>query len=421
MQTSSEPTSIVFDGVWKEYQRGGGHRSLREALDSAFRRSRRGAPSRFWALSDVAFEAKQGDAVGIIGPNGAGKTTVLRLLAGVTPPSRGRIEVRGKVASLIELGAGFHPELSGRENVYLNGAILGLSRQEVRRKLDEIVEFAELADAIDVPVKRYSSGMYVRLGFAVAVHAGADILLMDEVLSVGDARFQQRSLRKLRALVEGGATVVLVSHNLSTIGLFCQEALCLNGGKIIARGDAASVVSAYVNQYSTQETEAATAFPPFGADPVVCQQVRLFNRHQEETHIFRYHDSLRLQLQYRCHGSIPSPAFTLTIRGVEGRIFQASMLLDGSRPRCIEGAGAVECLFPDLPLAPGWYHVVGSVRGADGLSYVMHPRVVARFSVEGEASAYGWEDPGATAFLSEAAPVVISHEWRLVAPLEVAG
>src|SRR5512146_1037009 len=155
LQTSSESTSIIFDGVWKDYQRGGGRRSLREALVSAFRKPRRGAPSRFWALSDVAFEVKQGGAVGLIGPNGAGKTTVLRLLAGVAPPSRGRIEVRGRVASLIELGAGFHPELTGRENVYLNGAILGLTRQEVRRKLDEIVDFAELADAIDVPVKRY--------------------------------------------------------------------------------------------------------------------------------------------------------------------------------------------------------------------------------------------------------------------------
>jgi lipopolysaccharide transport system ATP-binding protein len=244
---------------------------------------------------------------------------------------------------------------------------------------------------------------------------------MDEVLSVGDARFQQRSLRKLRMLVERGATVVLVSHNLSTIGLFCQEALCLNGGKIAARGDATAVVSAYVNHVSTLEAEEKADAAHGGTDPVVFQWVRLFNRRQEETHVFRFHDSLRLQIQYRCENAIPCPAFTLTIRGAEGRIFQASMLLDGKRPRCIEGAGTVECLFPDLPLAPGWYHVVGSVRGADGLSYAMHPQVVARFSVEGEPNAYGWENPGATAFLAEAAPVVIPYEWRFTAPLEVRG
>ena len=421
MPTSSEMTSIAFEGVWKEYPRGGGRRSLREELTSLFRTPPQVGQSRFWALNDISFEAKRGEAVGLIGPNGAGKTTILRLLAGVTRPTRGRIEVKGKVASLIELGAGFHPELTGRENAYLNGAVLGLTRREVRRKLDDIVEFAELADAIDVPVKRYSSGMYVRLGFAVAAHADADILLMDEVLSVGDARFQQRSLRKMRALVEQGVTVVLVSHNLSTIGLFCQEALCLSSGKITARGDATAVISAYVNQYSSLEADQTAAIPHAGADPVVFQRVRLFNRRQEETHVFRYRDDLCLRIHYRCEGSLPSPAFTLTIRGPEGRIFQASMLLDGKRPGVIEGAGAIECLFRDLPLVPGSYHVVGSVRGEDGLSYTMHPQVVASFSVEGDPDAYGWEDPRATAFLPEAAPVVIPYEWRVVASPEACG
>ena len=380
-----------------------------------FQRSSRATQPGFCALSDVSFEAKQGEAIGLIGPNGAGKTTLLRLLAGVTRPTQGRIEVRGRVASLIELGAGFHPELTGRENVYLNGAILGLTQREVRRKLEEIVEFAELSEVIDVPVKRYSSGMYVRLGFAVAAHADADILLMDEVLSVGDARFQQRSLRKMRELLGGGATIVLVSHNLATIGLFCGEALCLNRGRIAARGDATTVITAYVNQYSTLAAEeVAGAAHGGGGDLVIFQGVRLFNQRREETHIFRYRDALRLRAEYRCEGRLPSPSFTLTIRGSEGRVFQASMLLDGRCPGHIEGMGAIECLFRDLPLAPGSYHVVGSVRGEDGLNFLMHPRVVARFTVEGDLDAYGWKGPSASAFLPEAAPVVIPHEWSFV-------
>ena len=285
----------------------------------------------------------------------------------------------------------------------------------MRRKLDDIVEFAELADAIDVPVKRYSSGTYVRLGFAVAAHADADILLMDEVLSVGDARFQQRSLRKMRALVEQGVTVVLVSHNLSTIGLFCQEALCLNSGKITARGDATAVISAYVNQYSSLEADQTAAIPHAGADPVVFRQrVRLFNRRQRRRTSFGTETICASGFTTDARGASPPRRSRSPIRGPEGRIFQASMLLDGKRPGVIEGAGAIECLFRDLPLVPGSYHVVGSVKGEDGLSYTMHPQVVARFSVEGDPDAYGWENPRATAFLPEAAPVVIPHEWRVV-------
>jgi lipopolysaccharide transport system ATP-binding protein len=413
LPTSSRLTSIALAGVWKAYLRGGGRRSLREELVSLCRWSSRTTQPGFFALSDVSFEAKQGEAVGLIGPNGAGKTTVLRLMAGVTRPTQGRIEVRGRVASLIELGAGFHPELTGRENVYLNGAILGLTQREVRRKLEEIVEFAELSEVIDVPVKRYSSGMYVRLGFATAAHADSDVLLLDEVLSVGDARFQQKSLGRMRELRARGATIVLVSHNLPTIGLFCERAVWLQRGEVASCGPAGEVIEAYQREAMRPDgrTDEGSGVARDG-NLLAVEGVRLLNGAGEETRNFRYREDLRVRLAYACRERLVRPAFTLTVRGGEGRIFQASMLLEGIRPDCLEGYGEVECTFRGIPLAPGSYHIVGSVRAEDGVGYLMFPRVVGYFSVAADLSAHGWTSETAPACLPEVAPVIVPHEWR---------
>lgn len=200
----------------------------------------------FWALKDVSFEIKQGDCVGFVGRNGAGKSTLLKLLSRITDPTSGRITLSGRVASLLEVGTGFHPELTGRENIFLNGAILGMSRKEIQRKFDEIVEFSEVEKFLDTPVKRYSSGMYVRLAFAVAAHLEPDILIVDEVLAVGDAAFQKKCLGKMQDVSTHGRTVLFVSHNMAALTSLCSRAILLNQGSVIAEGVATDIVRRYI-------------------------------------------------------------------------------------------------------------------------------------------------------------------------------
>jgi lipopolysaccharide transport system ATP-binding protein len=199
----------------------------------------------FWALKDVSFQVKQGDRVGIIGRNGAGKSTLLKILSRITEPTEGRINIKGRVASLLEVGTGFHPELTGRENIFLNGAILGMSRVEIAHKFDEIVAFAEVEKFLDTPVKRYSSGMYVRLAFAVAAHLEPEILIVDEVLAVGDAAFQKKCLGKMKSVSGEGRTVIFVSHSMPTITSLCEDAVLLEKGRVIKGGKASEVVMAY--------------------------------------------------------------------------------------------------------------------------------------------------------------------------------
>ncbi|MBS0252755.1 MAG: ABC transporter ATP-binding protein [Proteobacteria bacterium] len=213
----------------------------------------------FWALKDVSFELKRGDVVGIVGRNGAGKSTLLKILSRITEPSAGRVEIRGRVASLLEVGTGFHLELTGRENIYLNGAILGMKHAEIRRKFDEIVAFSEVEKFLDTPVKRYSSGMYVRLAFAVAAHLEPEILVVDEVLAVGDAEFQQKCLGKMKHVAGQGRTVLFVSHNLAAVRALCNRGLLLDGGKVASDGSVDVVARRYINTSSSSNSASFAA------------------------------------------------------------------------------------------------------------------------------------------------------------------
>lgn len=209
----------------------------------------------FWALDDISFQIKRGESFGIIGPNGSGKSTLLKLIAGVSQPSRGRLTVQGRIAPLIELGAGFHPELTGRENIFLNGVIMGLSRAQLRTQIDSIIDFAELRDFIDQPIKHYSSGMYLRLAFAVATHIEPEILLIDEILAVGDASFREKSRAKMDDFKRRGKTIVFISHALSEVESFCERVAYLKKGKLIALGPASHVIARY-NQETAQHEPA---------------------------------------------------------------------------------------------------------------------------------------------------------------------
>jgi lipopolysaccharide transport system ATP-binding protein len=207
----------------------------------------------FWALKDVSFEIKEGEAVGIIGRNGAGKSTLLKLLSRITEPTIGRIEINGRIASLLEVGTGFHPELTGRENIYLNGAILGMTRSEIKRKFDEIVDFAEIERFLDTPVKRYSSGMYVRLAFAVAAHLEPEILVVDEVLAVGDSQFQKKCLGKMQNAASHGRTILFVSHNMYAVSQLCSRAIVLGSGHILFDGETEDAIHFYLKRFSAKE------------------------------------------------------------------------------------------------------------------------------------------------------------------------
>lgn len=255
--------SLRLNHVFKRFRRGERHDSLRDLIPSLVKRAvsrdreRALAAEEFWVLNDISFELKKGETLGIIGHNGAGKSTMLKHLSGIMEPTRGNIEVNGRLSALIEVGAGFHPDLTGRENVYLNGVILGMSRAEVKRKFDEIVEFAGLEEFIDTPVKRYSSGMFARLGFSVAAHLEPDILVIDEVLSVGDFAFQRKGLEKMRAIAKSGATVIFVSHNLQAVAEFCQRGILLEKGRVIADGPTDQVVRRYLDTASIHEDRPA--------------------------------------------------------------------------------------------------------------------------------------------------------------------
>jgi len=241
-------TVILASSIGKRYRIGAHERygSLRASLAKLLRGSEKAADETFWALEDVSFEAKRGEVIGIIGRNGAGKSTLLKILSRITDPTKGRVEIRGRIGCLLEVGTGFHPELSGRDNVFLNGTILGMRRAEIRRHFDEIVAFAEVEKFIDTPVKHYSSGMYLRLAFAVAAHLQPEILIVDEVLAVGDARFQKKCLDKMEDVSKHGRTVIFVSHNMPAVTRICPRAVLLDNGKVLADGRSHEIVAAYL-------------------------------------------------------------------------------------------------------------------------------------------------------------------------------
>ena len=302
----------------------------------------------FWALQDVSFALKRGDVVGIVGRNGAGKSTLLKILSRITEPSVGRVEIRGRVASLLEVGTGFHLELTGRENIYLNGAILGMRHAEIRQKFDEIVAFSEVEKFLDTPVKRYSSGMYVRLAFAVAAHLEPEILIVDEVLAVGDAEFQQKCLGKMKHVAGQGRTVLFVSHNLAAVRALCNRALLLDGGKVVSDGPVDVVARRYIN---TSSSEDAISFETRPGRPSI-------------TSIVVGRDALAAgDLMVDVGFSSPRPLSTavggIMLRADTGEPLWGSNSRFHGRGEIAKGltSGVLRCKAPALPLRPGRYHL----------------------------------------------------------------
>ena len=320
-----QPSSIIFSGVSKRYRLGSSVPSLR----SLFRVRQRSQEERYhWALRDVSFELGSGEALGIIGPNGAGKTTILKLLSKITFPTHGNIQMNGRYSSLIELGAGFHPELTGRENIYLNGTILGMRKDEITSRFDQIVEFAEIGKYLDTPVKRYSSGMYARLGFSVAAHVDPDILIVDEVLAVGDIAFRKKCYEHMLQLIRSGTTLVFVSHDFSAVQKVCPACLVMYRGSLAFRGTAAEAVAEYSNILRRAAIENPDHSIPDGrglsqmvmSREAVIEEVQMLNPDGQSVQLFESGQSVRVCVRVRFLADVQSPVFACTIRHPEGHI-----------------------------------------------------------------------------------------------------
>jgi ABC-type polysaccharide/polyol phosphate transport system ATPase subunit len=324
-------------------------------------------------LNDVSFELQEGDSLGMLGPNGAGKTTILKLLSRVTWPTGGRVLVAGKVISLIELGAGFHAELTGRENIFLHGAILGLSFKEINRRLDEIVAFTEIDKFVDTPVKWYSSGMYAKLGFGVAAHSDPDVLLVDEVLAVGDTAFQRKAIDSMRGLVQQGKTVVLVSHDLGNVRGLCKQVLWLEKGEIRALGPTEEIVAQYLDDVNARASVEQSARDRTetrgGSGDARFTSVELLDPTGQPTDVFRPGEPIRVRATYRTFRPLERPIFRFAIRAPrQGVTICAADTCQNDIPDLIEGEGVVDATFEPPPLQPGLYSVALSIWGPDGLA-----------------------------------------------------
>jgi lipopolysaccharide transport system ATP-binding protein len=367
---------------------------------------------RIWALNDVSFEVKQGEILGIIGRNGAGKSTLLKIMSRTTAPTAGEVRVKGRIASLLEVGTGFHSELTGRENIFLNGAILGMTKAEIRRKFDEIVDFSGVEQFIDTPVKRYSSGMYVRLAFAVAAHLDPEILIVDEVLAVGDAAFQKKCLGKMGEVARGGRTVLFVSHNMGTIQSLCQRAVWLHSGRVGTDGNTEAVIHEYLS--SLQQGGEAHSVVRGRDGRIEIERVALKNRAGEVTDLFHPGESMIVEITYDANCAINRPYFWIGLASQWGPVAGANMLLDGVRPDTVHGRGTVRCIFAQLPLLPQQMYVVSiGGRESDGKTILFSSTEVARFRVTGTAKEIGLLGEMAEMLVGSSSPVLIPYAWEL--------
>jgi lipopolysaccharide transport system ATP-binding protein len=354
--------AVVVDEISKRYTlgSGGGYRRLTEVLTDRMRRPGRGESTRdeFWALKDVSFEVPQGEVIGIIGRNGAGKSTLLKILSRITEPTSGRAVLHGRVGSLLEVGTGFHPELSGRENIFLNGAVLGMRRAEIARRFDEIVEFAEIDRFLDTPVKRYSSGMYVRLAFAIAAHLEPEILIVDEVLAVGDAAFQKKCLGKMGDVAESGRTVLFVSHNMAAVRSLCSRGLMLDHGRLIEIGPIARVLDRYAGTVETiQSTDLADRVDREGDGRARAQSVSVSAGASGEvvgSLVCGLPGTVRVEILAK--HTIPDMRVSLAIRNEQQEsVLNLDSALSGDHLSVQLGTSTLECRLVPVPLMPGRY------------------------------------------------------------------
>ena len=390
------------------------HDTLRDALAAAFKRSdvEHSNEDEHWALRDVSFEVKRGELLGIIGRNGAGKSTLLKILSRITEPTSGRAEIHGRVGSLLEVGTGFHPELTGRENIYLNGAILGMHRREITRKFDEIVAFAEIEKFLDTPVKRYSSGMYVRLAFAVAAHLEPEILLVDEVLAVGDSGFQQKCLGKMSDVASGGRTVLFVSHNMAAVKHICPRSIVIASGKIACDDNSHRAIGFYQTQLADRaarpslELRFSNAHEGLNTRFEVRTIELLDERGDLKTHI-QTGDYVRFRIGWYSAEDINRGGVELGIHTLDG----VPLIRYSTRPvsnvdvAFQRGMNSIECEFPNFPLAGGEYYLAVALT-RPMVEWLYRNEVFAMLEV-GERDFFGTGTP----ITSARSFIAVPHRW----------
>jgi ABC-type polysaccharide/polyol phosphate transport system ATPase subunit len=377
---------LEFAAVSKKYRirQAGEANRLSLTLKSLFRRPR---AQDFWALRDVSFGVTPGEALGVIGHNGAGKSTVLKLLSSITLPTSGKISIRGRLSSLIEIGSGFHPELTGRENIFLNGSLLGMRRREIEQKLDSIVDFAGVTQFIDTPVKRYSSGMYVRLGFSIAAHLDSDILLLDEVLSVGDSAFQSKCFTRINQLREAGKTIVFVSHDLTAVEFVCDRALLLEHGRLLEAGSPRDIIVNYQQRCPTFQSSIDHADQ--SRNPIEIVGVTCGDRSGNELIACYSGDAVFVRVEYESRDLIHDAVFEVLFYSADNRFFGKYTTAINQREININpGRGFVEFECEELQLEAGIYFLDATVSVRDGRELAWRYRS-ATLHVEASQSARG--------------------------------
>jgi lipopolysaccharide transport system ATP-binding protein len=366
------------------------------------------AVEEFWALKDVSFEVKRGEVVGIIGRNGAGKSTLLKILSRITEPTAGRVTIKGRVACLLEVGTGFHPELTGRENIYLNGAILGMTRAEVRAKLDEIVAFAEVERFLDTPVKRYSSGMYVRLAFAVAAHLEPEILVVDEVLAVGDVEFQRKCLGKMGEVANHGRTVLLVSHNMDALRRLCNCGIHLESGRILLNSGIDACIEAYLTSALTDSTSHITKFPRQSAPRPQLTRIEILNRNGDPNPRPVTWGYVKFRIHFHSPTYLRAASVVLYISTMNGTLLTlCSTSPDSAHPVSFQqGDGFVDCDFPSLALSAGAF-IIGAGLAIPNVEWLDNRPHAAKLLVEPRDVFGSGFAPRASRY-----PVAMSHVWH---------
>jgi lipopolysaccharide transport system ATP-binding protein len=423
--------AIKVEGLGKRYRIGERqqYKALRDVLADAASAPVRAAgrllgggrrdprpDSTIWALKDVSFEVGHGEVLGIIGRNGAGKTTLLKILSRITEPTEGEVRLRGRVGSLLEVGTGFHPELTGRENIYLNGAILGMHKHEIERKFDEIVAFAEIERFLDTPVKHYSSGMYVRLAFAVAAHLEPEILLVDEVLAVGDAAFQKKCLGKMHDVAGQGRTVLFVSHNMAAVARLCERAILLEQGVLVRKDKTDDVIDEYLHSVedvemsrSYQIDEERLAQHRASSGIFIIERLELLSIGRKPLQRLATGDSLIIRVSYHTARKLLRPAFMISIAnhyGVE-IIRLSTMPISGYPIESIQGDGAIELTIERLPLTAGRYSLTLGV-SRPNVEWILQLRDIASMNVQ-PRDVY----ESGVAMDSSKGLITLDHRWNL--------
>jgi ABC-2 type transport system ATP-binding protein len=366
--------------VWKNFRL---YHERNRYIKAAVLRGRRARYEEFWALQDVSFDVAHGATVGIIGSNGSGKTTLLKCLTGIYFPERGSVTINGNIAALLELGAGFHPELSGRENVYLNGAILGMTRRDIDRQLDSIIDFAGLEKFIDSPVKNYSSGMIVRLGFSIATHVEPEILLIDEILSVGDADFQRKSTEKIEQFRREGRTIVVVSHSLGLVQQLCADVVWLEKGRVREIGAAPTVIAAYTgNTYQESSSPGEGVANRWGTGDIRVSAITILNSEGSPTDVVESGAPMSIVINLSAHIRVDTPVIRVMITTPHGDVVWGTTTQRGAGTlRALEGATTARLLLRSLPLLEGGYHVSVAITDATGSTEYDHCDRWLRFQV----------------------------------------